>query len=173
MEREALAEQDVTGIVHHVGACKRTARLLFSPGDTDVTVDEVKAFLRANDARYLLAQFVDLHGAPKAKAVPTEHTDMVFGDGAGFAGFALWGMGMGPNGPDYMAIGDPDAVSMIPWMPGYARVACFGHVHGKPYEYCSRNALKRSDPVLASVSMISPFHGRARMSSAAWTFGQR
>jgi len=115
-----------------------------------VTVDEVKAFLRANDARYLLAQFVDLHGAPKAKAVPTEHTDMVFGDGAGFAGFALWGMGMGPNGPDYMAIGDPDAVSMIPWMPGYARVACFGHVHGKPYEYCSRNALKRALDALAA-----------------------
>jgi len=150
MEREALAEQDVTGIVHHVHACKRIARLLFSPGDTHVTVDEVKAFLRANDARYLLAQFVDLHGAPKAKAVPTEHTDMVFGDGAGFAGFALWGMGMGPNGPDYMAIGDLDTLKPLPWMPGYARIVCNGHVHGKPYAYCSRVALKRQLDALAS-----------------------
>ncbi len=109
-----------------------------------MTVDDAKEFLKANEARYLLAQFVDIHGAPKAKAVPVAHADMVFGDGAGFAGFALWGFGMGPNGPDYMAVGDPDAVSMVPWMPGYARVACFGHVHGTPYEYCSRNVLKRA-----------------------------
>ena len=115
-----------------------------------MTVDDVKAFLRANDARYLLAQFVDIHGAPKAKAVPVAHTDMVFGDGAGFAGFALWGFGMGPNGPDYMAVGDPDAVSMMPWMPGYARVACYGHVLGKPYEYCSRNVLKSALDGLAA-----------------------
>ena len=31
---------------------------------------------------------------------------MVLTDGAGFAGFALWGFGMGPDGPDYMAVGD-------------------------------------------------------------------
>jgi glutamine synthetase len=103
-----------------------------------VTPASVHEFLRANDARYLLAQFVDVHGAAKAKAVPVEHADMVFGDGAGFAGFALWGFGMGPNGPDYMAVGDPDTLSMVPWMPGYARVACYGHVKGTPYEYCSR-----------------------------------
>ena len=54
----------------------------------------------------MLAQFVDIHGAAKAKAVPVEHLDMVLGDGAGFAGFALWGFGMGPHGPDYMAVGD-------------------------------------------------------------------
>jgi glutamine synthetase len=73
----------------------------------------------------------------------------VFGDGAGFAGFALWGFGMGPNGPDYMAIGDPSTVSMVPWMPGYARVACDGHVRGQPYDYCSRVVLKRALAALA------------------------
>ena len=56
----------------------------------------------------MLAQFVDIHGAAKAKAVPVEHLDMVLTDGAGFAGFALWGFGMGPHGPDYMAVGDLD-----------------------------------------------------------------
>ena len=39
---------------------------------------------------------------------------------------------------------------MIPWMPGYARVACFGHVLGKPYEYCSRNVLRRALDGLAA-----------------------
>lgn len=115
-----------------------------------MTVNDVRAFLEKQDARYLLAQFVDLHGAPKAKSVPVEHADMVFGPGAGFAGFALWGFGMGPNGPDYMAVGDPSTVSMVPWMPGYARVACYGHVRGKPYEYCSRVALKRALDAIAA-----------------------
>ena len=115
-----------------------------------MSVDKAQKFLREQGARFLLAQFVDIHGAPKAKAVPVEHAGMVFGDGAGFAGFALWGFGMGPNGPDYMAVGDPSTVTMVPWMPGYARVACYGHVRGKPYEYCSRVALKRQLDALAS-----------------------
>jgi len=34
-------------------------------------------------------------------------------------------------------------LSLIPWQPGYARVICDGHVHGKPYDYDSRVVLKR------------------------------
>src|SRR3954468_2871344 len=107
------------------------------------TASEAKDFLRKHDIRYVLAQFVDIHGAAKAKAVPVEHLDMVLGGGAGFAGFALWGFGMGPHGPDYMAVGDLDTLSLIPWMPGYARIVCNGTVRGEPYPYCSRVALKR------------------------------
>ena len=102
-----------------------------------------KKFLKDHHVKYVLAQFVDIHGAAKAKAVPVEHLDMVLNDGAGFAGFALWGFGMGPHGPDYMAVGDLSTLSLIPWMPGFARVACYGHVNGAPYQYCSRVVLKR------------------------------
>ncbi len=109
-----------------------------------------KEFLRKHDVRLVLAQFVDIHGAAKAKAVPVEHLDMVLGDGAGFAGFALWGFGMGPHGPDYMAVGDLDTLSLIPWMPGYARIVCNGVVRGKPYPYCSRVALKNQLDKLAA-----------------------
>jgi glutamine synthetase len=108
-----------------------------------VTPDQAKTFFAERRARYVLAQFVDIHGAAKAKAVPVEHYDMVIGDGAGFAGFAVWGLGMGPHGPDFMGVGDPSTISEIPWMPGFARIACDGHVHGEPYPYCSRVALKR------------------------------
>ncbi len=79
----------------------------------------------------MLAQFVDIHGAAKAKSVPVEHLDMVLGDGAGFAGFALWGFGMGPHGPDYMAVGDAATVKRLPWMPGHARIVCNGTVEGQ------------------------------------------
>jgi glutamine synthetase len=102
-----------------------------------------KDFFGQSAIKYVLAQFVDIHGAAKAKAVPVEHYDMILGDGAGFAGFALWGFGMGPHGPDYMAVGDHSTLTPIPWMPGFARVVCDGHVKGKPYAYCSRVALKR------------------------------
>ncbi|MEJ0099135.1 MAG: type III glutamate--ammonia ligase [Pseudomonadota bacterium] len=105
--------------------------------------------LRAQDIRYVLAQFVDIHGSAKAKSVPVEHLDMVLTDGAGFAGFALWGFGMGPHGPDYMAVGDASTVKPLPWMPGHARIVCNGTVKGKPWPYCSRVALKRQLDLLA------------------------
>ncbi len=103
---------------------------------------QAKKFFEQHKTRYVLAQFVDIHGAAKAKAVPVEHLEMVLTDGAGFAGFALWGFGMGPEGPDYMAVGDLSTLQDIPWMPGYARIICNGVVNKKPYAYCSRVALQ-------------------------------
>jgi glutamine synthetase len=100
-------------------------------------------FFRAHNTRYVLAQFVDIHGTAKVKAVPVEHLDMVLTDGAGFAGFAVWGLGMSPEGPDYMAVGDLSTLQDIPWMPGYARLICNGTVNGKSWPYCSRVALQK------------------------------
>ena len=110
---------------------------------------QAKKFFEEHKIRYVLAQFVDIHGAAKAKAVPVEHLEMVLTDGAGFAGFALWGFGMGPEGPDYMAVGDLSTLQDIPWMPGYARIICNGVVNKKPYPYCSRVALQRQTDRLA------------------------
>jgi len=78
---------------------------------------------------------------------------MVLTDGAGFAGFALWGFGMGPHGPDYMAVGDLSTLHVIPWMPGFARLTTYGHVHGKPYPYDTRYALKVQLDKLAQKGM--------------------
>lgn len=110
---------------------------------------EAQAMFSKHGIKYVLAQFVDIHGAAKAKAVPVEHLQMVLTDGAGFAGFALWGFGMGPDGPDYMAVGDLSTLVPIPWMPGYARLVCNGTVKGKPYPYCSRVALQKQVARLA------------------------
>ena len=118
-----------------------------------MTPAEAKKFLEQNEVKFILAQFVDIHGAAKAKAVPAEHLDMVLTDGAGFAGFALWGFGMGPHGPDYMAVGDLTTLQLIPWMPGFARMTTYGHVNGKPYEYDTRYALKVQLDKLAQKGM--------------------
>src|SRR4051812_36064103 len=91
-----------------------------------------------NDYNYYLAQFVDIHGRPKAKLVPEKHREMIFTSGAGFAGFAIAGMGMGPHGEEFMAVGDRARVRPVPWMPGTACVTCEGHVGGKPHALDSR-----------------------------------
>ena len=49
---------------------------------------EAKSFLKENKVKYILAQFVDIHGVAKTKAVPVNHFNDILTDGAGFAGFA-------------------------------------------------------------------------------------
>ena len=93
---------------------------------------------------YYLAQFVDIHGRPKAKLVPAKHKDMIFGAGAGFAGFAIAGMGMGPNGREFMAVGDRDSIRPVPWMASTASVTCEGYVDGKPHTFDPRVILKKA-----------------------------
>jgi glutamine synthetase len=107
------------------------------------SLNEAKKFLKDNNVKYVLAQFVDIHGVAKVKSVPASHLEDILTTGAGFAGGAIWGMGIKPNGPDYMAVGELATLNLIPWQPGYARIVCDGHVNGKPYEYDSRVVLKK------------------------------
>jgi glutamine synthetase len=108
-----------------------------------MTPAEAKTFLADNNVKYVLAQFVDIHGTAKAKSVPADHFDDIITNGAGFAGFTIWGMGIDPHGPDYMAVGDLETLSLVPWQPGYARIVCDGHVHGKPWDIDARVTLKK------------------------------
>jgi glutamine synthetase len=106
-----------------------------------MTPVEAKQFLDEHQVKFILAQFVDVHGTAKTKAVPASHYEDILDPGAGFAGFALWGFNMLPNSPDFMAVGDPATLSLVPWMPGFARMVCVGHVQGQPYAYDSRYVL--------------------------------
>ena len=111
------------------------------------------------DFDYYLAQFVDIHGRPKAKLVPAKHKDMIFTTGAGFAGFAIAGMGMGPHGAEFMAMGDRDAIRPIPWMPGTASVTCDGHVDGKPHALDSRVIAKKAMTAFSKATGLTFFSG--------------
>ncbi len=108
-----------------------------------MTPSEMKHFIDSNDIKYVLAQFVDIHGVAKTKSVPASCLSSIVESGAGFAGFAVWGMGMEPHGPDFMARGDISTLTKVPWQPGYARIACDGYVNDEPHPYCSRVVLKR------------------------------
>lgn len=112
--------------------------LLCPPGlDTAGAID----FLRDKGVRFILAQFVDIHGVPKAKAVPVGHLADVLGDGAGFAGAGVWGLGMKPHQAEFMLVGDLATLTLLPWMPGYARVMGTGTVKGAPHALDTRNIL--------------------------------
>lgn len=108
-----------------------------------MNIEAARKFLSENQIKYVLAQFVDIHGTAKTKSVPVKHFETILGNGAGFAGFAVWGLGIEPHGPDFMAVGDLSTLSLVPWQPGYARIVCDGHVHEKPWPNDTRVVLKK------------------------------
>src|SRR4051812_31323347 len=63
-------------------------------------------FLADNHVEFVLAQFVDIHGVAKTKAVPVSHFKDILTTGAGFAGGGVWGLGIKPHEAEYILIGD-------------------------------------------------------------------
>ena len=84
-----------------------------------MTPEAAENFLDEHQIKFVLAQFVDIHGVAKTKAVPASCLMDVVNVGAGFAGFAVWGLGQEPHSPDFMARGDLETLSLVPWQPGY------------------------------------------------------
>src|SRR5215510_11378676 len=105
--------------------------------------DQVRELLKEDGVRFIVVQFVDLHGSAKAKMVPVECFDDVIDVGAGFAGGALWGVGQGPHSHDLMARIDLGTYTPLPWMPNTARFAANLFVDDKPHPYCARTNLQR------------------------------
>src|ERR1700687_4130827 len=114
-----------------------------------MTPEEAIAFLRDNRVTLVLAQFVDIHVVATGKAVPVEHFSDILAEGAGFAGFAVWGLGQEPHDPDYMAVGDLATLSLVPWQPGYARIVCNGRVRKKTWAFDTRYILQQQIARLA------------------------
>ena len=120
-----------------------------------MTPGAARGFFQDNQIKFVLAQFVDIHGVAKTKAVPVSHYDDILTDGAGFAGFAVWGLRQQPHDPDFMAVGDPSTLIPVPWQPGFARLVCQGQVNGKPWPLDTRYILSEQ---------------LKRMKNRGWTF---
>lgn len=118
------------------------------------TKESVKGKMSGDGIQYILAQFVDIHGAPKVKQVPVEYFDAMVDDGAGFAGAAVWGLGQGPHSHDLMARADIDTYVPLPWRPNVAIFNCNLYVDNEPYPYCARTNLKRMLRVFAQEGFI-------------------
>jgi glutamine synthetase len=106
--------------------------------------------------KYVLAQFVDIHGTAKVKMVPSSYLDDIVESGAGFAGAAVWGMGQGPHSHDVLGRADLETYTPLPWEPGVARFACDMYVDGAPHPFCPRVNLKRKIADLKALGYV--FH---------------
>lgn len=105
--------------------------------------ETVRELLKEDGIRFIVVQFVDLHGAAKAKMVPVECFDDAIDVGAGFAGGAVWGVGQGPHSHDLMARIDLGTYTPLTWMPDTARFAADLYVDNEPHPYCARTNLRR------------------------------
>ncbi|KAA3451425.1 type III glutamate--ammonia ligase [Mesorhizobium sp. SARCC-RB16n] len=108
-----------------------------------------QAFLEQAGVRYVLAQFVDLHGVAKSKAVPVQHLDAILTEGAAFASSGLCGLGLLPHEAEFMVVCELDTLMVTPWAPGYARMTGVGAVKGTPHPIDTRNVLKKQVARLA------------------------
>jgi glutamine synthetase len=105
---------------------------------------DVARIVEQRGIEFLFAQFVDMHGKPSAKLVPAHHLDDLLSEGAGFAGFAAGEIGQGPHDPDIVAIPDASSLTILPWQPHVARLACDVTVEGEPWPYCPRTILRNA-----------------------------
>ncbi len=114
---------------------------------------DLREQLAAKGVHTLMAQFTDLHGASRGTFVPLAHLDDLLADGIGFAGASIAGSGLPRTGPqsEYWARGAASTATALPWLPGYARIACDGFVAGEAFEACPRQVLRRQVARLASL----------------------
>src|SRR3984893_16817026 len=107
------------------------------------TNDDLIDAVRADGVEFVLAMFVDMHGKPCAKLVPSSAIEGLVAGGAGFAGFAAGPMGQSPADPDILAMPDAASYAGLPWKEGVAVVQCAPTVNGEPWPYAPRVILKR------------------------------
>lgn len=103
----------------------------------------LRADLEAKGVRYALASFVDLHGVSKAKAVPLSHLGQMLQGSELFTGAALDGVPQEVSDDEVAAVPDPASAMVLPWQQDVVWLASDLHLHGQPFEACSRNILHR------------------------------
>jgi glutamine synthetase len=100
--------------------------------------------LKEQGVEYLFGFYVDIHGVPKAKAVPVDHLETWAEGSELYTVGALEGMGpLGPNEDECVSIPDLDGLTQLPWDPRYAIAPADLLFHGEPYSHDSRSVLKR------------------------------
>ncbi|MEG6509958.1 glutamine synthetase [Methyloligella sp. 2.7D] len=113
--------------------------------NTPERVREVRQQLEAAGVQYCFATYVDVHGVPKAKAVPLTSFEKMCSGSELFTVGAMDGMGLiGPEKDECAAVPDLDSLTILPWDKRYAWFASDLWYHGEPYANCSRVILKKA-----------------------------
>ena len=106
--------------------------------------------LRELGVAYCLSAYVDMHGVPKAKAVPIDHFTKMMTGSELFTGAAIDGLGQGPADDELAVWPDIDAIAQLPWEPTMAWAPGQLHFHGEPYPMDSRTILRQQTDRLAA-----------------------
>src|SRR5205085_6557320 len=104
---------------------------------------ELRRSLEERGVKFCLASYVDVHGIPKAKAVPIDHFERMLAGSELFTGAALDGLGQGPNDDELSARPDLAAITVLPWNPEVAWAPGSLYFHDEPYSMDSRTVLRR------------------------------
>src|SRR3989442_2664239 len=100
--------------------------------------------LKSKGIQFVLSQFVDINGVPKAKMVPVSEFQNLVTNGVGFAGFAVsTEMGQEPHQPDLITIPDLNTMTVLPWKKNTVWFAANLYTEGKSWPYCTRTILDR------------------------------
>ena len=106
-------------------------------------IQSLQSTLEARGVRYAFSAYVDVHGVSKGKMVPIQHLDRMLGGSELFTGAALDGVPQAVSDDEVAAIPDAANAIVLPWKPEVAWFPSDLHLHGRPFEACSRNILKR------------------------------
>jgi glutamine synthetase len=112
-------------------------------GPDSSVVQTLRSELESQGVRYALASYVDLHGICKAKAVPLSHLGQMLRGSELFTGAALDGVPQDMSDDEVAALPDPASATVLPWQRELVWMASDLHLHGQPFEACSRNILHR------------------------------
>ena len=110
----------------------------------DQGLEALRRRLGEEGVKYGLASYVDIHGIPKAKAVPIAHLGRMLRGSEMFTGAALDGVPQAVNDDEVCAMPDPTGLVVLPWNREIAWFPSDLHLHGAPFAACSRSILKRA-----------------------------
>jgi glutamine synthetase len=114
-------------------------------------LQSLKDSLAAQNVKYALASFVDIHGMCKAKAVPLSHFGQMMAGSELFTGAALDGVPQDVSDEEVATYPDPSSATILPWNREMAWFASDLYLKGQPFEACSRGILKK---VLAEAAAL-------------------
>jgi glutamine synthetase len=121
-----------------------------APGEIEERWERKREQLRRDGVAYCLSAYVDVHGVPKAKAVPVDHFLQMMRGSELFTGAAIDGLGQGPADDELSLWPDLEAITQLPWDPTVAWAPGHLHYHGEPYPMDSRTVLRRQVDRLAA-----------------------
>ncbi|NMI02335.1 hypothetical protein, partial [Pseudonocardia acidicola] len=105
---------------------------------------------------FVFGFYVDVHGVPKSKCVPLASLPAMAAGSELYTVGALEGMGeLGPHEDECQGLPDLDRMIVLPWDERFAVVPAELHLHGRPYEQDSRNALLRQVAAARELGLVA------------------